>query len=109
MGKMLSISDEGERGDVHFCEPWRHEEFDDWKFNVRDTEPEDSEVIKELEWDRTHRKWDEDYNCWTVDLHAFYVAYNHLSDNGYHVTFSEDLINAFGINVASSEAHNEDL
>lgn len=101
------ITEVEERGDVHLCEPWRHEEFNDWKINIKETDQEDSEVIKELDWEETHRKWDEDYYCWTIDLEAFFTAMNHFTENGYEVTFDQDAFAAYGRNMANNQQEDE--
>lgn len=104
--KVQDVGDEV--GDAHLCEPWRHEQYNDWKFNIKETDQEDAEIIKDLDWQATHRKWDEDYYCWTVDLDAFFVVYNHLTDAGLEVTVSEDLLKAYGNNRENNTEQYDD-
>lgn len=96
------IQDADERGEIHLCEPWRHQEYNDWKFNIKETDEDDAEVIKDLGWEDTHRKWDEDYYCWTADLNSFFVVLNHLTDAGYNVTFDTDVLEAYGNNTQNN-------
>lgn len=97
------IEDADDRGEIHLCEPWRHEQYNDWKLNIKETDQDDREVIKDLSWQDTHRKWDEDYYCWTTDLDSFFTVLNHFTEAGYSVTFDEDVLRAYGRNMASKE------
>ena len=41
------------------------------------------EVIKDLDWEATHRTWDEDAEKWAMDLDAVGRAAVHFNDAGY--------------------------
>lgn len=44
---------------------------------------EAKDVIKDLDWDATHRTWDEDAEMWAMDIDAVGRAAVHLTDAGF--------------------------
>lgn len=94
LSDMLKIENAPAEGDIHIKQPWHHSEFDEWKFNL-DAEPEAADDIKELDWESTHRQWDDQYESWVVDLPSLLTTISHLGDAGYEVTIDQDVLSAY--------------
>lgn len=91
---MFSIEHADTKSEVHIKQPWRHVRFDEWKMNV-ETDGSSADAILELDWDSTHRQWDEEYEVWVMDLPSLYEVIEHLSSAGFAVTIEKDVFNAY--------------
>ena len=91
---MFKIEDTSNKGQMHIKQPWLMQAFDEWKFNM-ESEPGNQDIILELPWEQTHRKWDENYECWVMDLSGLYTAMFHLAENGCEVTVTDDVLKKF--------------
>jgi hypothetical protein len=69
--------------------------------NVHDTEYgtkvhvqspyEAKDGLNALDWERTHRRWDETAEMWEVDLDSVAYVILELTDDGYSVAITEDV------------------
>lgn len=57
---------------------------------------EAKDTLKELDWDRTHRTWDEEEEVWTVDFDALEETVEHMAEAGYEVTVAADVAQKLG-------------
>lgn len=91
---MYRIETANIEGDIHCKQPWHHADFDEYKFNM-DSEVEMADDIKDLDWDETHRQWDDEYESWVLDLGSIWYVMEELSEKGYTVTVENDVLKAY--------------
>lgn len=56
-----------------------------------DDDGEAKETVMELDYDRTHREWDDVADAWSVDLKALHQFIELFNENGYDVTVDLDV------------------
>jgi hypothetical protein len=59
-----------------------------------DSPYEAKDAIKALDFDETHRSWDSQKEIWTVDLDAIDQVREKLTDEGFKIEISNDVLEA---------------
>lgn len=100
MNKILIPQDGGEpemtdeEAELHIPRYFIHESYGTPKFEV-DSPYEAKDMIKELNWDRTHRSWNDATNRWAIDFERLNFVIDHFHENGYDVTIDLDVARSF--------------
>lgn len=72
--------------DICFCKP--HESTYGQKIFIN-SPIEAKDAIKQLEWERTHRRWQPAVSMWEIDFDGVAYAIIELSDHGYSIEVTE--------------------
>lgn len=84
--------------DIHVSRVWQNKYYK--KIGVKTPAPwedngEANETMKELDYDRTHRKWNGDADEWEVDLEYLNDVVEHFNGAGYDVTVPVEVAREF--------------
>lgn len=75
--------------DICFCKP--HEsKYGKCVFINNSFESKDA--IKQLEWEKTYRRWRPDMSMWEIDIDGFAYAVSELSESGYSIDVTKSCV-----------------
>lgn len=87
-----------ENAQIHIRRVWQNKYYE--KVGIETPAPweddgEANEVMKELDYDMTHWKWNEEADEWEADLDMLNHIVDHFNTSGYDVTVAVDVARAF--------------